>query len=129
MRDHGSLRRLRPTVHQRLRSRRSRVDHRQRHQRRAGVVHVVAVRDTGSIGSPRAELRVHIDFRVMGKSVTDESARIIDVSHTIEDGMITYHGLPGPRICDYLSREASRERYAEGTEFQIGEITMIGNTG
>ena len=43
--------------------------------------------------------------------------------------MITYHGLPGPRICDYLSREASRERYAAGTEFQIGEITMIGNTG
>ena len=65
----------------------------------------------------------------MGKSVTDESSRIIDVSHTLEDGMITYHGLPGPRICDYLSREESRERYAAGTEFQIGEITMIGNTG
>lgn len=65
----------------------------------------------------------------MQKPVTDESQRIIDLSHTIEDGMITYHGLPGPRICDYLSRVASRERYAAGTEFQIGEITMIGNTG
>ena len=65
----------------------------------------------------------------MRKPVSDDSSRIIDVSHTIEDGMITYHGLPGPRICDYLSREASRERYAAGTEFQIGEITMIGNTG
>ncbi len=65
----------------------------------------------------------------MRKSVSDESSRIIDVSHTIEDGMITYHGLPGPRICDYLSREASRERYAAGTEFLISEITMVGNTG
>ena len=55
--------------------------------------------------------------------------RIIDVSHTIEDGMITYHGLPGPRICDYMSREASRTKYAAGTEFHIGEITMVGNTG
>ncbi len=55
--------------------------------------------------------------------------RIIDVSHTIENGMITYHGLPGPRICDYMSREASRSKYAAGTEFYIGEITMVGNTG
>ena len=65
----------------------------------------------------------------MRKPVSDESSRIIDVSHTIEDGMITYHGLPGPRICDYLSREASRERYKAGIEFLISEITMVGNTG
>lgn len=43
--------------------------------------------------------------------------------------MITYKGLPAPIICDYLSREASRERYAAGTEFQIGKIEMIANTG
>jgi arylformamidase len=43
--------------------------------------------------------------------------------------MITYKGLPAPIICDYLSREASRARYAEGTEFQIGKIEMIANTG
>jgi arylformamidase len=42
--------------------------------------------------------------------------RIIDVSHTIEHGMITYKGLPAPIICDYLSREASRSHYAAGTE-------------
>lgn len=43
--------------------------------------------------------------------------------------MITYQGLPAPIVCDYLSREASRERYAPGTEFQIDRIDMIGNTG
>ena len=57
------------------------------------------------------------------------TARLIDVSHTVEDGMITYKGLPAPIICDYLSREASRARYAEGTEFQIGKIEMVANTG
>jgi arylformamidase len=54
---------------------------------------------------------------------------LIDVSHTVEDGMITYRGLPAPVICDYLSREASRAVYAEGTEFQIGRIEMVANTG
>ena len=53
----------------------------------------------------------------------------IDLSHTIEHGMITYRGLPAPLICDYLSREASRELYAEGTEFHIGRIDMVANTG
>src|SRR5436190_19076240 len=54
---------------------------------------------------------------------------IFDLSHTIEHGMITYRGLPAPLICDSLSREASREHYAEGTEFQIGRIDMVANTG
>ena len=54
---------------------------------------------------------------------------LIDVSHTVEDGMITYKGLPAPLICDYLSREASRRLYAAGTEFQIGKIEMVANTG
>jgi arylformamidase len=54
---------------------------------------------------------------------------LIDVSHTVEDGMITYKGLPAPIICDYLSREASRQLYAQGTEFQIGKIEMVANTG
>jgi arylformamidase len=54
---------------------------------------------------------------------------LIDVSHTVEDGVITYKGLPAPIICDFLSREASRRMYAEGTEFQIGKIELVGNTG
>lgn len=55
--------------------------------------------------------------------------RIVDLSHTIEAGMITYPGLPGPIVCDFLSRERSREVYAKGYEFQIGTIEMVGNTG
>ncbi|MEY2495867.1 MAG: hypothetical protein QOJ45_2359 [Verrucomicrobiota bacterium] len=55
--------------------------------------------------------------------------KLIDLSHTVEHGMVTYKGLPAPIICDYLSREASRARYAEGTEFQIGKIEMVANTG
>jgi kynurenine formamidase len=55
--------------------------------------------------------------------------KFVDLSHTIEDGLITYRGLPAPIICDYLTREASRQIYAPGTEFHIGKIEMIANTG
>ena len=55
--------------------------------------------------------------------------RLIDLSHTIEQGLITYKGLPPPIICDFLSREQSRSFYAPGTEFQIGKIEMVANTG
>jgi arylformamidase len=53
----------------------------------------------------------------------------LDLSHTIEHGMITYPGLPGPTISDFLSREESRQHYAEGTEFHVGRIDMVANTG
>ncbi|MGD1941489.1 MAG: cyclase family protein [Leptolyngbyaceae cyanobacterium] len=55
--------------------------------------------------------------------------KLIDLSHTVEDGLITYKGLPAPIICDYLSREDSKKHYAEGTTFQIGKIEMCSNTG
>lgn len=55
--------------------------------------------------------------------------RIVDLSHVIEHGMITYPGLPGPEIGDHLTREASRGNYAPGTEFHIGRISMVANTG
>jgi kynurenine formamidase len=58
-----------------------------------------------------------------------EKQMLIDLSHTITHGLITYKGLPAPIICDYLSREDSRKTYAEGTEFQIGKIEMVSNTG
>ena len=54
---------------------------------------------------------------------------LIDLSHSIEHGLITYKGLPAPIICDFLSREQSRSSYAPGTEFQIGKIEMVANTG
>lgn len=55
--------------------------------------------------------------------------RLIDLNHEIEYGMITYKGLPGPVMTDFLSREDSRKHYAAGTEFQIGKIEMVANTG
>lgn len=55
--------------------------------------------------------------------------RLIDVSHTVVHGMTTYPGLPGPVISDHLSREASRGSYEPGTDFQIGRIDMVANTG
>ncbi len=58
-----------------------------------------------------------------------KSNLLIDLSHTIEDGLITYKGLPVPIICDYLSREDSKQFYEKGTEFQIGKIEMVTNTG
>lgn len=54
---------------------------------------------------------------------------LVDLSHTIRAGMVTYPGLPAPSISDHLTREASRDVYAPGTEFAIGAITMVGNTG
>ena len=54
---------------------------------------------------------------------------LIDVCHSVEDGMVTYKGLPPPVITDYLSREDSSTRYAPGTEFHIGKIEMVANTG
>ena len=54
---------------------------------------------------------------------------LIDVCHSIEDGMITYKELPAPVISDHLTREDSRSRYAPGTEFHIGKIEMVANTG
>ncbi|GAA0884386.1 hypothetical protein GCM10009120_29840 [Sphingobacterium siyangense subsp. cladoniae] len=61
------------------------------------------------------------------ESMTEEL--LIDLSHTIEDGLITYKGLPAPHICDYLSREQSSQHYDGDTSFQIGKIEMVTNTG
>ncbi|BCY05301.1 cyclase family protein [Actinoplanes sp. L3-i22] len=55
--------------------------------------------------------------------------RFVELSHVIRDGLITYPGLPAPRIGQHLTRAESRDRYAPGTEFAIDRITMIGNTG
>ncbi|HET9913205.1 MAG TPA: cyclase family protein [Anaerolineales bacterium] len=57
------------------------------------------------------------------------NSKLIDLSHEVEHGMITYKGLPAPIICDFLSREESRKHYAAGTEFNIGKIEMVANTG
>ncbi|WP_369819559.1 cyclase family protein [Actinoplanes sp. TFC3] len=55
--------------------------------------------------------------------------RWVELNHVIADGMVTYPGLPEPEITPHLTREASRNIYAEGTEFTIDRISMLGNTG
>lgn len=57
------------------------------------------------------------------------NSKFIDLSHEIENGLVTYKGLPAPIICDYLSREEARTYYDDGAEFQIGKIEMVANTG
>jgi arylformamidase len=64
-----------------------------------------------------------------GVETAVQEKRLVELSHVIRDGMITYPGLPAPEIGDHLSRQASREVYADGTEFQIGRIQLVGNTG
>lgn len=55
--------------------------------------------------------------------------RTVDLSHTLRHGMDVYPGLPSPRVTPVLSRAASRSRYAEGTEFFIGALEVVGNAG
>ncbi|MDJ1480601.1 cyclase family protein [Cytophagaceae bacterium YF14B1] len=75
--------------------------------------------------------KYYIEERHKRKSNSENTTKelLIDLSHTIENGLITYKGLPAPIICDYLSRENSKQFYEEGTQFQIGKIEMVTNTG
>ncbi len=57
------------------------------------------------------------------------TAALIDLSHTITDGMETYPGLPTPTVHTHLSREAAEEVYGPGITFHIGLITLCTNTG
>jgi arylformamidase len=97
---------------------------------------LLLVRDLGllMVGEVRIlnkEIIVERHKRAVTAAPADPSddRRMIDLSHTVEDGMITYRGLPAPIICDFMSREESRSHYAPGTEFQIGRINMAANTG
>src|SRR5262249_33367190 len=75
--------------------------------------------------------------RVRNKTILKEAhkrppappGRLVDVSHDVEDGMVTYRGLPAPAIRDHWTREESRRHFASGTEFHIGRIDMVANTG
>jgi kynurenine formamidase len=61
--------------------------------------------------------------------VADQGKKLVDLSHVIEPGMVTYKGLPGPLVCDYWTRQASAALYDDGSSFQIGRIDMVANTG
>ena len=58
-----------------------------------------------------------------------QETEVVDLSHVIEDGMVTYKGLPGPHICDFWTRDGSAADYDDGSSFQIGRIDMVANTG
>ncbi|MGI5170147.1 cyclase family protein [Spirillospora sp. CA-253888] len=58
-----------------------------------------------------------------------DAMRIIDLSHEIGAGFAAYPGLPAPVVDDYLGWEESHRTYCSGTEFRIGRITLVGNTG
>jgi kynurenine formamidase len=55
--------------------------------------------------------------------------RLVDLSHVIGDGTVTYPGLPAPEITEHMSFDESRSHYEPGTEFSIGRISMVANTG
>lgn len=69
------------------------------------------------------------EYRTSTPGPPGSGGRLVELSHVIRAGMVTYPGLPGPEITPYLTREASRDHYATGTEFAIDRLTMIGNTG
>jgi arylformamidase len=66
---------------------------------------------------------------VTSSATTESSGRLVDLSHTISAGLVTYPGIPVPTVRPHLTREESRSHYAEGTEFAIDVITLAGNTG
>src|SRR5205814_7745925 len=69
------------------------------------------------------------DDRGRGIGAPVAEKRIVDLSHVIEHGMVTYKGLPGPRICDFWERTSTAANYDDGSTFQIGRIDMVANTG
>ena len=71
----------------------------------------------------------HKGSRRIAADAPAQAGRLIDLSHTIHEGLITYPGLPAPTFTPHLTREDSKTRYAPGTEFAMDIITMIGNTG
>lgn len=82
-------------------------------------VRVIREQHKGSRGGPSDQ----------AQAAPPGSGRLVDLSHDIVDGMLTHPGIPGPKIGAFLTREDSRVRYAEGTEFTLGQISMVSNTG
>src|SRR5262249_56050714 len=98
-------------------------------------VGAVRVRDVGLLMVGKVELRnlrrveePHRGSRGVPRAPARQR-RLIDLSHPIHHGLVTYPGLPAPEISDHLSREASKAKYAPGVTFQIGRISLVANTG
>jgi arylformamidase len=89
----------------------------------------LALVDTVELSALRIVEEPHRGSRGVPAADARPAAAVVDLSHPIRAGLITYPGLPAPTIESYLTREDSREKYAAGTEFAMDVITMIGNTG
>jgi len=91
--------------------------------RRLGLVMAgaVSIRELRIIAEPHRE--------PAAPATRAEARRVIDVSHAIAAGMITYPGMPGPEIVEHLSRDAAEHAYGPGVRFHIGRISMVANTG
>jgi arylformamidase len=101
----------------------------------ADEVGTMLVRHLGLLMVAEVELRglqfvaePHKGSRGVGQ-VPMPTRGLIDLSHPISDGMVTYPGLPGPEISDHLTRETAETNYGPGITFQIGRISMVANTG
>jgi arylformamidase len=89
----------------------------------------LALVDTVELRGLRIVAEAHRGSRGVDTPTDDSGTRIVDLSHPIRAGLITYPGLPAPVITPHLTRAESRAKYAPGTEFAMDVITMIGNTG
>jgi kynurenine formamidase len=87
------------------------------------LVDTIELRDLRIVEEP------HRGSRGVELQAVDRGTRVVDLSHPIRAGLITYPGLPAPVITPHLTRADSRAKYAPGTEFAMDVITMIGNTG
>lgn len=88
-------------------------------------VEIVEEAHRGSRGMAEAGAAVPTASAASGEA----RGELVDLSHTIRAGLVTYPGIPAPTVAPHLTREASRAHYAPGTEFAIDLITMAGNTG
>lgn len=96
----------------------------------AEIVRDLGLLMVGSVEIKNKRVFVEEHKRRKHSSARGSHGRVrVDLSHTVESGMVTYRGLPAPLVCDFLSHADSREHYGPGTEFQIGKIEMCANTG
>jgi kynurenine formamidase len=93
------------------------------------LVEEVTVRSLRIVQEPHRGSRGIDVTGAAARDDVDATGRIVDLSHPIRAGLVTYPGFPAPVITPHLTREDSRSRYAPGTEFAMDVITMIGNTG
>lgn len=99
-------------------------------------VSALFVASLGLLSSERVDLtglrvfpEAHKGTRGGPSAESEATGQLVDLSHVIKPGMITYPGLPAPEITPHFTRAQTRAAYAGGAEFAIDRISMVGNTG